>query len=100
MPRPARYGVWFAVALVGSLVFLTVAGFYYNFHSYFLAYLALAAIYWISLLVTGSANPFHIAMGADGRLSTSKFQFFIWTGVVVFAYVLLFSSIDKSTGRF
>jgi len=95
MPRRARYGVWLAVALIVSLAFLTVAGFYYKFHSYFFAYLVLVACYWISVLVTGSANPLHIAMGADGRLSTSKFQFFIWTGVVVFAYILLFSSIDE-----
>jgi hypothetical protein len=28
--------------------------------------------------------------GQDGRLSTSKFQFVVWTGIVVFSYVALF----------
>jgi len=29
--------------------------------------------------------------GADGRLSTSKFQFFLWTVVVVFSYAALYT---------
>jgi hypothetical protein len=28
--------------------------------------------------------------GEDGRLSTSKFQFFLWTGVVIFVWVAIF----------
>ena len=95
MPRAMKYGIWFFVAFVVSAVFLTAAWLCFKPHSYFFAFLALAAFYWISVLVTGSANPFYIAMGADGRLSTSKFQFFVWTGVVVFVYVLLFGSLDK-----
>src|SRR3954453_19138359 len=45
----------------------------------------------IGALVTGRANPLIAAIGADGRLSTSKFQFFLWTGVVVFTYVWIFA---------
>jgi hypothetical protein len=95
MFRPFKYGVWFFVAFVISAALLALVWFGFTPHSYFFAYLALAAFYWVSVLVTGSANPFHIAMGADGRLSTSKFQFFVWTGVVVFVYVLLFATLDE-----
>jgi hypothetical protein len=31
-----------------------------------------------------------VVQGEDGRLSSSKFQFFVWTGIVVFAWVALF----------
>jgi hypothetical protein len=31
-----------------------------------------------------------IIVGEDGRLSSSKFQFFLWTSVVIFSYVVLF----------
>jgi hypothetical protein len=94
MSRPFNHGVWFFVAFVISAAFLALAWCRFTPHSYFFAYLALAAFYWISVLVTGSANPFHLVMGADGRLSASKFQFFVWTGVIVFVYVLLFGSMD------
>lgn len=43
-------------------------------------YLVLAAI-------AGDGDPRKCFAGADGRSSTSKFQFFVWTGAVVFAYV-------------
>ena len=95
MSRPFTHGVWFFVAFIISAAFLALAWFRLTPHSYFFAYLALAAFYWISVLVTGSANPLHIAMGADGRLSTSKFQFLVWTGVVVFVYVFLFATLDE-----
>jgi hypothetical protein len=94
MPRTFKYGIWFFVALVLSGIFLSIIWFRLE-RPYFFAFLALAAFYWISVLVTGSADPLHIVMGADGRLSTSKFQFFVWTGVIVFVYVLLFGSLDK-----
>src|SRR5882672_2042294 len=34
--------------------------------------------------------PWKIIEGADGRRSTSKFQFLVWTTVIMFAYVALF----------
>jgi hypothetical protein len=37
-------------------------------------------------------NPLELAMGADGRLSSSIFQYVVWTSVVVFSYVLLWST--------
>lgn len=95
MPAKIKSRISLFVAFVLWGAFLAIVWCHYS-HAYFFAYLALAAFYWISVLVTGSANPLHIAMGADGRLSTSKFQFFVWTGVVVFVYVLLFFSVDNS----
>lgn len=86
-------GLRIGAAIVVWGVFLAIVGCWVPSRAYFFAFLALAAFYWISVMVTRSTNPFHIAMGADGRLSTSKFQFFVWTGVVVFVYVLLFGSI-------
>jgi IPT/TIG domain-containing protein len=35
--------------------------------------------------------PWRLAEGADGALSTSKFQWFVWLGVVLFAYVVLWT---------
>jgi hypothetical protein len=40
-------------------------------------------------LGSGSWNPWKIVVGEDGRVSTSKFQWFLWLMVVLFAYVTL-----------
>ncbi len=45
----------------------------------------------ISWIATGSPIK-GLLIGADGKLSTSKCQFWIWTEVVLFAYVFLFTS--------
>ncbi len=47
-----------------------------------IAYLLLAAL-------GGNGDPRKCFEGADGRLSTSKFQFFVWTGAIVFAYTAI-----------
>lgn len=93
MSQSTKYGIWFFFACVVWIGFLVIAWFSFS-RAYFFAYLSLGAFYWISVFVTGNTNPFHIAMGADGRLSTSKFQFFVWTAVIVFVYVLLFGTLD------
>ncbi len=54
--------------------------------AFLLIYLALA-----SLLTRKRAGFLTAAIGEDGRYSTSKFQFLVWTGVVVFAYAALFA---------
>jgi hypothetical protein len=41
---------------------------------------------------TNTWNPFDFAIGTDGRRSTSKLQFLVWTAVVVFAYVTVYSA--------
>ncbi len=42
-----------------------------------------------SLAGRGSGGILGAVRGEDGRLSSSKFQFFLWTGIVVYAYVVL-----------
>jgi hypothetical protein len=63
---------------------------------------AIRPLFWGLLTVGGylilaaasssTRNPLGVALGADGRLSSSKFQFFLWTGVVLFTYVWLFAA--------
>lgn len=45
----------------------------------------------ISFVASGSAIK-GLLIGADGKLSTSKCQFWIWTEIVLFAYVFLYTS--------
>lgn len=58
--------------------------------------------YWVGLgavgvtllliwFVAGTWNPLKLAEGADGKTSTSKLQFLLWTGVIAFSYVALFA---------
>jgi hypothetical protein len=54
-------------------------------------FLAAFLLYVLSVWITGRLSPLQTAMGADGRLSTSKFQFLIWTAVVVFSYAWLYA---------
>jgi hypothetical protein len=88
-------GLRIIIAVALWSVFLAIAYTWFK-SAFFVAYLSIAALYWISVAVTGKVNPLHIVIGADGRLSTSKFQFFLWTAVVVFAYVLLYAYRGKA----
>ncbi len=54
---------------------------------YFYGALALIALYSLSWAVTRHASPFALALGHNGKLSTSLFQNFAFTAVVAFAYV-------------
>jgi hypothetical protein len=52
---------------------------------------------WVSLwllyrIFTKRWNPLSVIIGADGRPSTSKFQFFLWTLVILSAYVALYAA--------
>lgn len=51
--------------------------------------LALAFVYSFFLGATGQFGIWNAIRGEDGRASTSKFQVFLWTSVVVFAYVAI-----------
>jgi hypothetical protein len=62
----------------------------------FYGLLAVLVMYALSAWITGSASPFQAAMGADGRLSTSKFQFLLWTWVVVFVYAWFYAARAQS----
>jgi len=45
--------------------------------------LVLWLFYW---MLTGTCNPWKLVDGADGRPSTSKLQWFLWTVVIIFSY--------------
>jgi hypothetical protein len=59
---------------------------------YFWGILALFILWGFYRICTGDSNPLHLAVGQDDRASASKFQFFLWTVVVVFSYVVLYSA--------
>lgn len=42
-------------------------------------------------------GPLGLIVGEDGRLSSSKFQFFLWTAVIVFSYVALYVADARNT---
>jgi hypothetical protein len=46
---------------------------------------------WLLYKVASGGNIGSLYEGTDGRPSTSKFQFFAWTTVVVFAYAAIYS---------
>jgi hypothetical protein len=46
---------------------------------------------WLLYRVASGGNISNLYEGSDGRPSTSKFQFFAWTAVVVFAYAAIYS---------
>jgi hypothetical protein len=53
---------------------------------------ALALLWVVFGLVTRGGNPLRLVVGADGRPSTSKLQWFLWTVVVVFSYVAIYAA--------
>ena len=50
---------------------------------------ALALLYVLGGIFAGAWNPWKLVEGADGRASTSKFQWALWIVVVIFAYCVL-----------
>jgi IPT/TIG domain-containing protein len=95
--QPWRIGAVIAaiiiVAYVGSLPTVRV-GSVFAFvpqrwwpGSLFWAYMSVLLYLSIACIVTRSVNPLQAVVGADGRLSTSKFQFFLWTGIALFTFV-------------
>ena len=56
---------------------------------YIISLAALAVLWILYRVVTGQVNPLKLAEGDDGRLSTSKFQWLVWTIVVVFSYIAI-----------
>jgi hypothetical protein len=51
--------------------------------------LAVLALLYLMTAVFGSWNPWKLVEGADGRASTSKFQWMLWIVVIIFAYTVL-----------
>lgn len=59
----------------------------------FLIGLAFLFVLWLLYAaITGNWNPLKIIEGADGRPSTSKLQFFLWTAVALFSYAALYAA--------
>jgi hypothetical protein len=56
--------------------------------SLLVGFLFLVVYLFIAAVATKHKKPWEFLRSGDGRLSTSKFQFFVWTGVVVFTFTL------------
>src|SRR2546425_351751 len=54
--------------------------------SYLIALLVLLLLYLFYGLLAGTWDLWKLAEGADGRPSTSKLQFLLWTVVALFSY--------------
>jgi hypothetical protein len=59
----------------------------------YLAGFAALLLAWVLYgLLAGTWNIWKLVLGADGRASTSKLQWFLWTVVIVFAYVAIWAA--------
>jgi hypothetical protein len=58
-------------------------------HPFLWALGSLAVLYLLYRRVAGTWNIFALALGADGRLSTSKCQFLFWTAAVLYVFLVL-----------
>ena len=52
---------------------------------------AAVLLLWLIYYVASGGNTANLYEGTDGRPSSSKFQFFLWTAVVVFAYTAIYA---------
>jgi hypothetical protein len=60
---------------------------------YFLGLFVLIFVFWpMYRFVTGSWNVLKFVVGDDGRPSTSKLQWFLWTVVIIFSYIAVYST--------
>ncbi len=82
----AAGGILGAAAVIGCAALM---GWGTIWNAWIYAVIALVLVYAISMLVSGKASPFQLAVGADGLLSVSKFQFLAWNVTVLCCYVWL-----------
>ena len=68
-------------------------------HPYLIAFGVLVFLWLLYTVLSGNWNPLKVVCGADGRPSTSKLQFWLWTVVVLFSYVALYAA-RVSHGQF
>ncbi len=61
-------------------------------HPYVIAAGFLVLLWLVYRTLSGTWNPLRVVYGADGRPSTSKLQFWLWTIVVLFSYVALYAA--------
>jgi hypothetical protein len=62
--------------------------------------LTVFALWFLSATLTNDWNPFALAIGADNRLSTSKFQVWLWTAAVGFVYMMVYADRAISVGHY
>lgn len=59
----------------------------------YLAGVAAALLFWlICSAISGFWNPLRLVEGHDGRASISKLQWFLWTAVIAFSYVAIYTA--------
>jgi len=63
-----------------------------NFVPYACGIGLLVALWLVYRVLTGSWNPWKLVEGADGRPSTSKLQWFLWTVVIIFSYGAIYAA--------
>ncbi|HUI89997.1 MAG TPA: IPT/TIG domain-containing protein [Anaerolineales bacterium] len=60
--------------------------------AYFVGAITLIVLWLFYWMLAGTPNPVKLIEGADGRLSSSKLQWFMWTVVVFFAYTAVYTA--------
>jgi hypothetical protein len=64
-----------------------------NFNHPYLIALGVLLLLWILYIILArKLNPLAVVCGADGRPSTSKLQFWMWTVVALFSYVAFYAA--------
>jgi hypothetical protein len=53
----------------------------------FWAWISVFVYLYLASIASRKSNPLYVVLGEDGLLSASKFQFFLWTGITLFAFV-------------
>lgn len=107
MPTPNRRVLTFAgvaIALGGLSYWASSAAPHGNGASsspYFgwFGLIAIGVLWLVSAVFSGDWNPMALAMGADNRLSTSKFQLLLWTACVGFVYAMVYADRVATLGR-
>lgn len=67
-------------------------------HPLIFALICVVVIWAIANLICRKLRFLAIVTGADGRPSTSKLQFFVWNGVVIFAYLAMWAARGQIAG--
>lgn len=72
--------------ILGAAVYI-----HFPFWGQFWIGVAAVFILYLLILVAGRGKPGVLMVGDDGQLSTSKFQFVVWTAIAVFSFVFLYA---------
>jgi hypothetical protein len=61
-------------------------------YSILIGIISIAVIYLIYAVLTGAWSPAKLFEGADGRLSLSKFQWWLWIWIIAFSYITIYAA--------